>query len=483
MRTLALIAVLASSRPAVADTDAQRFGAASLLAARAQEMLDGVLGPGRAQIYVSVSGERSEVLSQTEITLPIDTSSGAGKALAAARLLDLPGYTKAPQPAPVFFQKEHEQSRRDAGFVVRSMTATAVLDAALDDAAVREVSQLLPQVLELDIARGDVLRLLRAPLRPAWKSAFVTPGDWRRAAYAVGGGLLALLTAFIVGAGLTLAGRSLGRELALRPRAEAGAAPGASAPEALPELTPGAAGFLDSRDHLVADSPPLLGRRFDFLAGRDLELIVRALTMETPEDLSVFFGHLAESIPDLASRLFEHLPADRQAEVSSVLLKLSLADPQRLGALEERLRRVVENGIMGPQSLGRILSRVPAEARADLLGRLAAQDVSAALEVERHVFAFEDLQGLGGAPLRRLLGAVPYEVWGPALRGAPSALVDAVLSDFPQGPRELVRSAAATAQSRETIASARSLILDALAALAARGEVTLGEAQAGRDLV
>ena len=515
MRRLALIAVLAASPAAAVSTDAEPAQSAERLAARVQDALDGMLGPGRSKVGIDVEGVHSEINSDTELLLPVEgtrkassaaTSARLSAAKAAAHLLDLPGYAKeraveplrekaveAPlekpeaPPGAQYLQKAHEASRYDTGFQIRAIHATVVLDSALGDAAVREVSQLLPQLLSLDTTRGDTLSLLRAPLRPAWKSAFATPGDWRSASYALGGGLIALLAAMIVFAGLVGAGRalggSLGRELTARARAEPAIAP--SSPEILPELLPGAAGFLEARAHEgeAGGGAPLLGRRFDFLIGRDPEMIVRALSPEKAEALSLFFGHLAESIPDLASRLFARLPPDVQADVSQSLVKLSVADPDRLSAIEDRLRQAIDNGVMGPQSLGRILSRVPGGARADVLGRLAARDARAFEEVERHLFAFEDIQGLGPGPLRRLVGAVSHETWGPALRGAPGGLIEAVLLGLPAGPRESVRAAAAVPQPREKIEESRSKILDAFAALEARGELAAGRPGSAGDLV
>jgi hypothetical protein len=495
MRSLALILLLSALPAAAATTDAEKAEAAERMAAGAQKALDAVLGPGRSQVRVEVQGDRSEVNSETEILTPIDKSSNAGKA--ATRLLDLPGYAKDRVPdagkdkekepaGQTFFQREREQSRHDAGFQIRSVQATVILDASLDDAVVREVSQLLPQLLKIDTTRGDALSILRAPMRPAWKTAFSTPGDWRSASYALGGAVAILLAASIGGFGLVRAGRALGRELASRPLAPAAAAPlPVASGELLPELAPGAGGFLDGPAGASgpAGSAPLLGRRFDFLVGRDTELVVRALSYEKPEDLSLFFGHLAESIPDLASRLFALLPPDRQAAASTELLKLSLADPERLGAIEERLRQAIENGVLGPQSLGRLLSRVSGDARADMLGRIAARDESAAREVSRHVFGFEDLTRLPPAALRRLLTAVPFETWGAALRGAPKELVEAVLAELPTAPRGSVRDAVGTAQPREKVDAARSRVLDAVAALEAKGELAGGRAEAGGGLV
>lgn len=493
MRRLALFAVLAAGPWLGASAESEQAQAAARLAARAQDALDGILGPGRSRVAIDVAGEHSESNTDANFLFPMARPAPPKPAV---RKVDLPGFAgvpgyafelvpEPPKPEPAAaapMQEEHEASRHDRGFQIQSVHASVILDSTLDDALVREASQVLPQVLGLDMTRGDTLGIMRAHLRPAWKLAFATPGDWRAAAYALGGGIFALLAAVIVFAGLIGAGRalgvSLGRELSAgRPhRAEPSAA------EALPELSPGAAGFIEASASVPGGGAPLLGRRFDFLMGRDVELVTRALEAEQAEDLSFFFGHLAESIPDLASRLFTRLPSDVQAEVSRFMLKLSAADPERLSAIEERLRRAVENGVVGPHSLGRILSRVPGETRGDLIGRLSARDVDLR-SVERHVFAFEDLERLDQDQLRRLLGAAPFELWGAALRGAPKALRDAVLTEMPEAPREQVRAAASSPQSRERIVQARSRIMDALAGLEARGDVSLGGVRQGGDLL
>jgi flagellar motor switch protein FliG len=495
MRALALIVVLAAS-PAFATvtTDAERNQAAARLADVAQRALDGILGPGRSQVRVEVQGDTSEIDSATESVLPIVRHEQAD--LKPAHLLDLPGYGKAPPPEPPkekteqdskFYQKDQEHSFHDAGFQIKSIQATVIFDTALDTGSVRDAAQLLPQLLKLDTPRGDTLTLLSAPLRPAWKAAFATPGDWRSAAYAAGGALVFLLTVLIGGLCLIMAGRALGRALGqeLGGKGRDGEPETPPDSDLLPDLTEGAGGLLDvdAEAGEGAAETPLLGRRFDFLNGSDQNVIASALAAEKPADLSLFFGHLAGSIPDLASRLFALLSPSVQAEVSTSLIKLSIADPERLGEIEERLKNAVDNGVIGTQSLGRILSRVPEDARANLLDRLAASDARGAREVERHLFSFEHLAGIGVAPLRRLLGAVPYEAWGTALRGAPAPLIEQVLADLPEGPREMVREAIGTPQPREKVAEARSQILDALSALTASGDVVLERKETQGDLV
>lgn len=480
-----------------AAVEAEEALASERLAARARETLDSILGPGRAQVLVEIRGERSQVRTETTIVSPLDRGALAGGE--AARILDLPGYVKnpaaasvmpggapsepAPKPGePQFVQRDHEQSLRDKGFEVKQVVATVVLDSALPDAAVQEVAQLLPQLLRIDGSRGDTLAILRAPIQPAWKVAFSAPEGVRSAAYVGTAALALLLGALVFSLAFIRAARVFASELGKRRPAEDG---GYLPAEPLPELVAGAPpGLLDGGGGGGAAGPlPELERRFEFLAAAEPADAARAVAAEKPEDVALLFGHLAQTMPDTASRLFSALPSDLQAEASSSLLKLRLADPERLSELEERLKRAVEHGVQGSERLGRILSRVPVDTRSDLLGRLTLRDHEGAAEVERHLFTIEDLETLSPVELRRLIAAVPYEAWGFALRGVPPGVADRVLAELPDGPRELVRDVLSSPQPREKVLEARSRILDARGELAAKGEIKLGAAEAGSELL
>ena len=226
-----------------------------------------------------------------------------------------------------------------------------------------------------------------------------------------------------------------------------------------------------------------LGRRFDFLAASEPGATANVLAAVEAPELALLFGYLAEAMPEAASRLFALLPPPLQAETSRNLLKLRVADPERLTALEDRLRTAVANVVEGPQRLAKILSRVSGDTRAEMLDRLAVEDARGVEDVQSRLFSFEDIVRLSPAELRRLLGAVPYEAWGAALRGAPNALVDRVLSDLPEGPRQFVRDSAATPQARDKIVAARSTVLDALSALSEKGQLNMGKDTPGGGLV
>lgn len=497
MRWLSLAIMLAASPGAAAAVGVEEAAASERMAARAREALDAILGPGRAKVLIEVRGERSRVLTQRTTIAPLETKTEAPPE--GVRVLELPGYSKNKiEPlAPAVLdpktpedktlvetlpsRKDQEQRERDSGFEVKQMAATVVLDSALHDAVVHEVAQLLPQLLGLDDSRGDTLVILRAPLRPAWKAAFADPASLRSAAFLGAGALVCLLGLGIFSLAFVRAAGALGSELARRaPREEEVYARA----EPLPELLPGAtADLLEAEDPAPLPPGSQLGRRFDFLAACEPADAARGLAAESPADAALVFGYLAEAMPSVASKVFAALPQDVQAEVSSMLLKLRMGDPGKLAEVEERLKLFVELSMQGAQRLGRILSRVPVDVRSELLGRLTLRHQQVASEVERHLFTIEDLDSLSILDLRRVVRAVPSEVWGFALRGVPGGLVERVLSELPEEEREQARALLAYPQSRDKVLEARSTVLDARAALAAKGEIGRGEREEGAGLV
>ncbi len=494
MHAFVIAVVLAAIASPAAEPSAEETLVSERLSSRAMAVIDGIIGPGRARVLLEVRGERLQIRSEAEIMTPLSSPGGSNASSSvkeALRILDLPGYYKdrsaaaadkvekekaaAPPTTPSLqpFQKSFEQSLRDAGFEIKRIEAVVVLDSALSETDARAVSQLLPQLLRIDDSRGDKLSIVRAAMRPAWKLAFSTPADWRALSLAGGAVLAALFVAMILSGALVRAARVFAMELGHRRPMET--LPAAQGGELLPELTPGMpAGLIEASRAGSGDGPVLaLGQRFDFLVDADASGAARILAGEKPEDLAQVFAYLSKTHPETASRLFARLSGDTQADASASLLKLSVMDPERLAEIEERLKVSVANGMRGSERLAAILSRVPSEARMDILGRLAVNDSNGVAEIESSLFSFEDIRALSDPDFRRLLSEIPYGTWGAALRGAPQDLLQRVLSDLPQGPNEEVRQASAEPQAKDKISAARSKILDAFFQLSSKGLIRI----------
>ncbi len=454
---------------------------ASRLALDATKFLDQLLGPGRAQVLVSVEGESSEIQTQTEVLTPILQSEDKTDKT-------LPGYDDSEARSKIdYYQKDIEKAARRQSFRIKRVRVSTVLDESLSEAKVNTVRRVLPELLRLDEERGDDLSVLRAKLIPTWRRAFLTPVGMRVLLI----GLAALLTVifmFLMGMRTASAiAAGLSAEIAkARLEGPGGAFPAETLPAGgeFPELSAGGLpgpGAENAEDG--AENRQLLGQRFDFLSSCEPIELADLLLKETPDDLAIFFANISHSHPDLASRVFSILPSNLQAAASQSLLKLDMADPDRLSMLENRLKTAVEFGIRGHERLGSILSRMPAEERNTLLGELMSRDPKSAQDVEKTLFPFEAIADFKPEELRRLIVTISYEEWGTALRGVPEELLQRILAELPAGTRNLVSDSAASPQPKEKVLEARSKILSQVSALAGKGQILLRKEDASSEMI
>ncbi len=453
---------------------------AAKLSSEANEFLASLLGPSKAKAVVTVEGERSTTQTQTEVMTPISSPDKVDQR-------SMPGYTNEEENKKriEYTQKDQENTQRTSGLIIRRLRVAVVLDTGLAEAQINAVRRLLPDLLHMDTNRGDELSVLRVQLMTPWRSALLSPEGLRLSALFGGAAALLIVISFFAYLTALRMTRVFAAEFARRP-AGGGAIEGQAAPQmvAAPMILPG--GIPSLTEPQGAQEPgavPALGQRFDFLTSRPAEELVRVLAKEPAEDLALLFGYLAQSNPDQATAIFALLEPALQSRVSAGLARLTLADPERLAILENRLKNSVEFGVRGTERLGRILSRLPMEERQGLLGELMSGSPEQGSEVERSIFPFEGIAELRPNHLRRLILAVPYQDWGVALRGAPENLVNRVLEELLGGTRELVREAMDAPQPRAKIIEARSRVLSSAYALAARGEVVLGGEGASAEMI
>lgn len=186
---------------------------AARLEARVEEALERMLGPGRAAATVEVHGER--VTKREESSLSGESESRpASPPPAESAVLDLPGYAKsarfrpAAKARPAIAHAATEETLREASFLVTGVRARLVLDDSLGDPAVEEAVRVSGEILALDPARGDELRVVRTAFLPAWRAAFSRPRDTRAFALLCLGAAALLISASILGRALVRAARA-----------------------------------------------------------------------------------------------------------------------------------------------------------------------------------------------------------------------------------------------------------------------------------
>lgn len=483
--TVVSLLLAAAAPPAAASVTAEEAAVAERLSRQGEELLASILGPGRGKVVVAVSGE------QVESDRHYETTELPAKRLefGAEPKFDwmLPGYAQEEKPAETKVEetppsRTQENSRLQTGLRIQSLRVSVVLDARATQAQAAAVAQIMPKLLGVDPARGDEFVVMRAELRPAWESAalqYVSGPEAIRAAVRASTALLLLILGGLLLRGIaTGTARALVREMAALRAPVAEEKPEEERPAELlaggpPSLALGAEPSAPEPPLPAegGEAPPALGHRFDFLAAQGPSRLAKLIGGEPPAELALLFASLSASHPDLSAALFAELAPAARAEVSRALAGLTETDPERLAALEARLRGLVDFGVRGAERLGAILSRLPAEQREPLLEDAASAHPDVAEELRRALFSFEDVASLRDADFRRLISAVPYADWGVALRGADEALAARVEGELEPGPRGLVREAMERPHPRADVVSARSKVVTAALDLAARGQI------------
>ncbi len=490
MRGLFLVLLLLAAAPGRASVTVEEAAIAERLAGQANEFLISLLGPGRGKVVVTVEGEQTLSSSQAEYIVP----SPAGG------LAYLPGYNKEggktkekEKPAGVDInttvRKSGQTSSWDSGLKIKMIRVSVVLDSRLPKEQVAVVADLIPKLLNLDKQRGDEIAILRADLRlDNWKNV---AKDYLHSKE--GAGTVALLSGVLIlillsGLVLRFTANSAIRTFMEELSSQRGSPLGALQPAGLP--APAAAGnapellsggmpslSIEGEEPAFgspgAASPPQLGQRFDFLTSRSPASLAQLLSGEPPKDLALLFATLAASHPDMSAAVFSSLDAEVRAAVSRALAVMTTTDPERLEALEDHLKNLVDFGVRGPERLGKILSRLPAADRETLFNEVVTSNPEVAQELERSLFSFEDIVQLKEADFRRLIVAVPYADWGIALRGAEDNVVSRVLGELEPGIQSILKEAMSSPQPRAKILAARSKVISQTLMMVARGEVVL----------
>ena len=516
-----LALVLLSAAPARASVTTEEAVASERLTAQANEFLLSMLGPGRGKAIVSVEGEETHSSTQDEYSVPAPPKPAAAAAAAAAAKpapKEMPGYNKeqdrkeverevekakekeAERP-PEIMRKSSQSSTWESGFEIKQMRVSVVLDSRLAPDQIAAVTDFLPKFLHVDPSRGDEMTIVRADFRVVdWKSAATSYLEslegLRTSALWAGILLVILLIGLLIyftttGAIKTFMGELAAYQAAPAEKALEAEAEGEETEGAEPELLPGGMPSLSDEGEPAAaggapaagEGPmPMLGHRFDFLTAHKPADLAHLIGGEPPEDLALLFATLSASHPDLSAAVFAAFDPNARASVSRALAGMTIVDPERLEALESRLKNLVDFGVRGPQRLGTILSRLPLDERDLLFRDVVASNPKVAEELEQSLFSFEDVVSLKDADFRRLIIAVPYAVWGLALRGSPENVVNRVLSELDEGTQSILKEGMASPQPRMKIMEARSKVISQTLLMSSKGEIVL-QRDASRELI
>ncbi len=363
-----------------------------------ETLLEDVLGPGKARVFIRT--KEVDVLSTWE-----DTSSETGFLWddweERVRSLPpvLPGYSvpRSMQEDILRTLRQQEKSRPARRVTLRSVTL--VLDPKVSEAEVKQLRALVSKILHLDAVRGDVLRVVRAPIHSGKTSEKARTKVLDYLLFAGTAAILLLLVFFLYSP---------------RRRAKLFAAQ-AHPPE--PEDR-------GARPGLTMLAPHHVRKAAQFLDGE-------------PAQSSVF---VLRTVPiEVAADLFRKLSTRKRNTVAAELLFQPPENPKTQDSVEGKILALAAEHEAGEGLLESLLLRSPDPVRREVLSRLYSRAPVQVRQIKERLVSIGDLAAATPSSLRTCLASFSTEDIAISLYEAPEDSRKAFLNALPDTVAEMVR--------------------------------------------
>jgi flagellar motor switch protein FliG len=227
---------------------------------------------------------------------------------------------------------------------------------------------------------------------------------------------------------------------------------------------------------------------FDFLRRIPPEQIYAFLRTESSQTIALVIANLPS--PDLAAKVLQQLPPERQADVALRIATMGQTSPAVVkdvaAVMKQKLDLVMHQEYAvagGVQSVAEILNQADRATERNILDGLAREDPELADEVRSLLFVFEDILKLDNRSVQMILKEVDTKDLALALRGASEDLTDAILTNMSQRAAEMLREEMEIMppQRRRVVEEAQSKIVAVVRRLEDAGQLTIARGGGGDE--
>lgn len=232
---------------------------------------------------------------------------------------------------------------------------------------------------------------------------------------------------------------------------------------------------------LSAIAPQPRRAALERLRWMDTATIATVIAAEHPQVGAVLLSMLT---PDAAALALADFPADRQADLLCRAARLGPVQAEAIEDLESILAEAeatsADTGTLaigGQGDVARIVNNLPRSTGEELLRLVRKKDKLLATAIEDEMFVFEDLYQLDAKSLGAVLRGVEAATLALALKGVDGALADRFLATMSARAADTIRDELAEMApvKRDEVDTARRAIVAVARALAASGEIMLGD--------
>ncbi len=181
---------------------------------------------------------------------------------------------------------------------------------------------------------------------------------------------------------------------------------------------------------------------FGFLEETIPTLRSHVLADEHPRSIAIVLSTFS---PDVASETMATLETNQRISVLKRMCELDEIRDDEVTELSYgirmRLNKLLNSSVgkkVGLKSAADLLSCSDAATREALLARVEQTDPDLADRLQQSVFKIEQLVDLADQDIKRILRNVDTSCWAPALKNAKTTLIDKILNNMAEAPRELL---------------------------------------------
>lgn len=425
--------------------------------AKVEAVLDRLLGPNQAKVAAQATLD----FRRTE-KLKVQGSQGSPSA-------GLPGMPDVGEAGP----RDYEKLTAYPSDFVKRLVVTVVLNRRVSSEQTQRVRTVVAKLLDMNVARGDVLTVMDVPFPPAWQTFLSDPESARMVFKYALITLMSLLAIFAVILGFLKLASALNsmsqpaQEHRLSMEVGGGLEGG---PGGLPVQGGAAAGggLLSLGAEAAGPKEEADGAYFRVRPDQ-ADLLAEALAKEDASNIALVASHLE---PKVRQAFLEALPKEVRQETLLRLSKVRFVDPEVIATLREELERRLEGASGGRKYLLEFLDTSNTGVKREFLAALEKRDPGLAREVRRGVLLPEDLLKLAGRDWTLLALQLRPEDWATALWDLPPTFKSRLKEELtPNAWKAVEQKTSAGQPPRKQIELARERLLEAALALIRAGRI------------
>lgn len=221
------------------------------------------------------------------------------------------------------------------------------------------------------------------------------------------------------------------------------------------------------------------GNGLEMIKWMGASTIAELIAHEHPQLQAVLLANLdSKQASDVLKRLPMHTHNDLLSRVAK-LEELHPAIIQELNAMFDDNMVELNSGhnttISGMRQVADIMNRLSEDETKSLLAHFKEQDETLAVELENHMFVFDNLAKVNDEAINRIIAEVPQDVLVMALKGAPDELMDMVMGNMAKSSAKYLQDDIENLGSvrASQVQAARKEMLDTARRLADEGEIEL----------